>query len=428
MKKIFKKVIATVAAFAFAAAGLVAVPKTAKAAETEKEFVVVLSDATDIDNVYLDVNVEGGVVQKSPDFTFTSSATVTTDMGWGREMHAFTKSSSNPRVWTIKISSGDITGKYCNFQVLAVKGKKDMKASFKFFPQDHKDLFNAGGKMYFSMDTTKEWVTVAPSSTDPLAITAEEVIEKIGAIGTVKFPESVEAVNKAKNAIDSFTGDKATITNMNVYTAAVAKLAELKEASKGKVTIFVKDEAGWGKVGVHAWSGSTPFSTWPGKIATAVDGYNGWYAVEFDLTEVPASIKLTNGISGGKETNELANLVKGTYWVTVGADNKATLSTEAPEKAPTSIVTPGDGDNTTPGGDTTPGDNTPAGGDNTPAGGDNKPAGGDNKPAGGNTTPAGGNNGNVNAGDSMAVATAIIAAVAACGIVVVSFKKRRQDA
>lgn len=32
MKKIFKKVIATVAAFAFVAAGLVAAPKTAKAA------------------------------------------------------------------------------------------------------------------------------------------------------------------------------------------------------------------------------------------------------------------------------------------------------------------------------------------------------------------------------------------------------------
>lgn len=73
-------------------------------------------------------------------------------------------------------------------------------------------------------------------------------------------------------------------------------------------------------------------------------------------------------------------------------------------------------------------DNKPAGGDNTPAGGDNTPAGGDNTPAAGDNTPAGGNNGNVNAGDSMAVATAIIAAVAACGIVVVSFKKRRQDA
>ena len=34
MKKILKRVIATVAAFAFAAAGLVVAPKTAKAAET----------------------------------------------------------------------------------------------------------------------------------------------------------------------------------------------------------------------------------------------------------------------------------------------------------------------------------------------------------------------------------------------------------
>lgn len=383
MKKIFKKVIATVAAFAFAAAGLVAAPKTAKAAETEKELIVVLSDTTDIDNVYLDVDA------KSDDFTFTSSAASTEAMGWGRAMYTFTKSSSNPRVYSIKISSDDITDKYCNFQIIAVKGTNEMKANFKYYPQNSVDMFNAGGKIYFSMDTTvNSWPEGVPSSTDPLAITAAEVIGKINAIGTVKFPESIEAVNEAKTAIDSFTGNVADITNMDVYTAAVAKLAELKEASKGKVTIFVKDEAEWGKVGVHAWSGATPFSTWPGKIATAVDGYNGWYAVEFDLTEVPANIKLTNGVSGGKETNELANLVKGTYWVTVGADNKATLSTEAPEKAPTSIVTPGGGDN----------------------------------------TPAGGNNGNVNAGDSMAVATAIIAAVAACGIVVVSFKKRRQDA
>lgn len=48
-------------------------------------------------------------------------------------------------------------------------------------------------------------------------------------------------------------------------------------------------------------------------------------------------------------------------------------------------------------------------------------------PAGGDETPAGGNSGNVNAGDSMAVAAAVIAVVA-CGIVAVSFKKRRQDA
>ena len=65
----------------------------------------------------------------------------------------------------------------------------------------------------------------------------------------------------------------------------------------------------------------------------------------------------------------------------------------------------------------------------TPAGGDETPAGGETTPAGGNTnTPAGGNSGNVNAGDSMAVAAAVIAVVAACGIVAVSFKKRRQDA
>lgn len=404
MKKIFKKVVATVAALAFAVAGLVVAPKTAKAAETEKEFVVVLSDVTDIDNVYLDVD------NKSADFTFTSSASTTEDMGWGRAMYTFTKSSSNPKVWTIKISSDDITDKYCNFQVLAVKGTNDMKASFKYYPQDNADMFNAGGKMYFSMDTTATWVTVAPSSTDPLAITAAEVIEKINAIGTVKFPESIEAVNEAKTAIDSYTGNAADITNMDVYTAAVAKLAELKEANKGKVTIFVKDEAEWGKVGVHAWSGSTPFSTWPGKIATAVDGYNGWYVVEFDLTEVPASIKLTNGVSGGKESNELANLVKGTYWVVVDANNSATLSAEAPEGAPTSI-------------------NTPAGGETTPAGGETTPAGSNTTPAGGNTdAPAGGNGGNVNAGDSIAVAAAVIAVVAACGIVVVSFKKRRQDA
>lgn len=69
-------------------------------------------------------------------------------------------------------------------------------------------------------------------------------------------------------------------------------------------------------------------------------------------------------------------------------------------------------------------DNKPAE-DNKPAD-NNKPAE-DNKPAD-NNKPAGGNNGNVSAGDSMAVATAIIAAAAACGIVVVSFKKRRQDA
>lgn len=108
-----------------------------------------------------------------------------------------------------------------------------------------------------------------------------------------------------------------------------------------------------------------------------------------------------------------------------GLDAKQITAVEYAGPTVTPVV-----DNTPAGGDNKPagGDNKPAGGDNKPAGGDNTPAGGDNTPAGGNTTPAGGNNGNVNAGDSMAVATAIIAAVAACGIVVVSFKKRRQDA
>lgn len=47
MKKIFKKVIATVAAFAFAAAGLVAAPNTAKAAGTTvKVYVELPSDKT----------------------------------------------------------------------------------------------------------------------------------------------------------------------------------------------------------------------------------------------------------------------------------------------------------------------------------------------------------------------------------------------
>lgn len=40
MKKIFKKVIATVAAFAFVAAGLVAAPKTAKAAEQQLKYML----------------------------------------------------------------------------------------------------------------------------------------------------------------------------------------------------------------------------------------------------------------------------------------------------------------------------------------------------------------------------------------------------
>lgn len=173
--------------------------------------------------------------------------------------------------------------------------------------------------------------------------------------------------------------------------------------------------------------GSVPGLNWSGNIADGVMTKNadtGLY--EYKITSVKAGkfeYKILQDCDDKGWTyayGESGELGAGNAQLVVDVDNSEVLFTIDPATLEVKVTV------------TAP--STPAGDDETPAAGDETPAAGDETPAAGeDTTPADGNtenpsDGNVNAGDSMAVAAAVIAVVAACGIVVVSFKKRRQDA
>ena len=356
MKKIFKKVIATVAAFAFAAAGLVAVPKTAKAAGTTvKLYVELPSDKT---AGYYKGNIWGGTS------SVTTATTANKPTVWGAGTlavgDAVTEDSKNYAVFTIN-NAEEVQG----FQVVGYADGAD-NAEYQELAWNSEVVAQSNGKAYFNL-TSKKLFKDAAMTQEIAPLPVSDVLSIVGTITDTGFNLPGKAMTK--------NGDTYTITFQNV--------------AAGNYTYkFLQSAA------EYSWKYQI------GKNNSFGDNTDNFELVLDKASDVTFTVKVT--------------------YVTGGAGVDAKQITAVEYAGPT--VTPVN-DNTPAGGD-----NTPAGGDNTPAGGDNTPAGGNTTPAGGNTTPAGGNNGNVNAGDSMAVATAIIAAVAACGIVVVSFKKRRQDA
>lgn len=356
MKKILKRVIATVAAFAFAAAGLVVAPKTAKAAGTTVKVYVELTSGKTAE--YYKGNVWGGTA------SVATAATAAKPTDWGTGTlpvgDAVTEGGKNYAVFTIN-NADEVQG----FQVVGY-GDGAAKEEYQELAWNSEVVAQSNGKAYFDLTSKKLFKDAAMTQEiAPLPVT--DVLSVVGTITDTGFDLPGKAMTK--------NGDTYTITFKNV--------------AAGSYTYkFLQSSA------EYSWKYQI------GKDNSFGDNTANFELVLDEVSDVTFTVEVTD-VTGG-----------------AGLDAKQITAVEY--AGPT--VTPVN--NTTPGG----GDNTPAGGDNTPAGGDNTPAGGDNTPAGGNTTPAGGNNGNVNAGDSMAVATAIIAAVAACGIVVVSFKKRRQDA
>ena len=363
MKKIFKKVIATVAAFAFAAAGLVAAPKTAKAAGTTGKVYVELTSGKTAE--YYKGNVWGGTA------SVATAATAAKPTGWGAGTlpvgDAVTEDGKNYAVFTIN-NADEVQG----FQVVGYGDGAD-NAEYQELAWNSEVVAQSNGKAYFNL-TSKKLFKDAAMTQEIAPLPVSDVLSIVGTITDTGFDLPGKAMTK--------NDDTYTITFKNV--------------AAGSYTYkFLQSAA------EYSW-----------KYQIGKDNSFGDNTANFELvldkaSDVTFTVTVTD-VTGG-----------------AGLDAKQITAVEyaGPAVTPVNNNTPAGGDNTPAGGD-----NTPAGGDNTPAGGDNTPAGGDNTPAGGNTTPAGGNNGNVNAGDSMAVATAIIAAVAACGIVVVSFKKRRQDA
>lgn len=355
MKKILKKVIATVAAFAFAAAGLVVAPKTAKAAGTTVKVYVELTAGKTAE--YYKGNVWGGTA------SVATTATAAKPTGWGAGTlpvgDAVREDGKNYAVFTIN-NADEVQG----FQVVGYTDGAD-NAEYQELAWNSEVVAQSNGKAYFDLTSKKLFKDAAMTQEiAPLPVT--DVLSVVGTITDTGFDLPGKTMTK--------NDDTYTITFKNV--------------AAGSYTYkFLQSAA------EYSWKYQI------GKDNSFGDNTANFELVLDEVSDVTFTVKVTD-VTGG-----------------AGLDAKQITAVEyaGPTVTPVKDNKPAE-------------DNKPAGGDNTPAGGDNTPAGGDNTPAAGDNTPAGGNNGNVNAGDSMAVATAIIAAVAACGIVVVSFKKRRQDA
>ena len=323
MKKIFKKVVATVAALAFAVAGLVVAPKTAKAAVPTGDKIFVAGEY----------------------------------QGWNENdtTNFLTKQADGTYEGTITIPEG-VTK--TDLQLLVTSGSWD-KADAKL-DNENADVLNQNNIGLTGAAGTLELV-YNPTT---LVLTVEGSVRK-----QITLDEEFNIFGDLPGL--NFSGDIAD----GVMTKNAEGLYEYKVTAP--------------KAGKYQF-----------KILQDCDGY-GW------TNAYGENGKLT-GMDNGSVTVDVANSE-----VVITID-PATKDVKVTVTAPS---TPAAGEETTPA----------AGEETTPAAGDKTPA------AGEETTPAAGNtekpsDGNVNAGDSMAVAAAVIAVVAACGIVLVSFKKRRQDA
>ena len=330
MKKILKRVIATVAAFAFAAAGLVVAPKTAKAAGTTVKVYVELTSGKTAE--YYKGNVWGGTA------SVATAATAAKPTKWGTGTlpvgDAVTEGGKNYAVFTIN-NADEVQG----FQVVGYADGTAV-AEYQEDAWNSEVVAQSNGKAYFDLTSKKLFKDAAMTQEiAPLPVT--DVLSVVGTITDTGFDLPGKAMTK--------NGDTYTITFKNV--------------AAGSYTYkFLQSSA------EYSWKYQI------GKDNSFGDNTANFELVLDEVSDVTFTVKVTD---------------------VTGLDAKQITAVEYAGPTVTPVK-------------------------------DNKPAE-DNKPADDNK-PAGGNNGNVSAGDSMAVATAIIAAAAACGIVVVSFKKRRQDA
>lgn len=184
---------------------------------------------------------------------------------------------------------------------------------------------------------------------DPNAITAEQVIAKIDAIGTVELTEACKkAIEDADAMYNSFTGNKANVTNYDKLTAAKTEFDNLMKAGAGKLTIHIKN-AGWDKVNMYTYdvtnTSKENLGGWPGTTLTEDTEHAGWYTGTVD---VQGCVNVSINANGStKQLSDIKYLGAGEYWVVIEAkDGQQYDGYTISDEEPTGWTT------TTPGGNT----------------------------------------------------------------------------
>lgn len=323
MKKSILKVLASMLVLAMAITTVVIPNVTAKASE-QTEIILVLSEATD--NTVL-LNIGDHTATLTPDATKDTTSLPT----WGGDFYPFTKDSSNPKVYRITVNGTIGADEYSNIQfVFAQQGK-----GVKYYPQHDRDTWNNNDKLYFQIDTSNiSWQELVPSTTDPLAATASDVMAKIDAIGTVELSDACKAkIETARGAVDTYSGNASDITNIATLTAAEAEWNRLTTAAAGELVLHVKTS--WTNPKLYGWDGAS-LGAWPGTAIPADENNAGWYTITTTLT-APGSLIINDG--AGNQASDWKYVSSGEIWVTMDGTNYTTSKT-APEGWSTGAQTP----------------------------------------------------------------------------------------
>lgn len=380
MRKIFKKIVTVVAAAAMMVGTIAGMPTTeANAATATTEINLYLSDVTGIEKVFLMFNDASGAAGNT---NITCSASTAEIPGYGgAQGYILTNDSNNNKLYKITLSGDVKADQWCNMQFCfsgATATKAGAKVNLSTYSGsdqamiDASGIFNDNSKVYLSvnMDNASSYpqLQASLSATDPTAITATQVAEKITAIGTVTYTaESLAKIEAAETAFASYTGSNSDISNYATLTAARERYNQLKAAAAGDLVIYTQNAQNWAKMNLYSWNGSTQFfGAWPGTAMTACTKNNGWFSAKFSIS-APANIIFNDG--DGKQTSDITDVTAGTYWYVINDDGTATVSTTAPagwvDEAAANIEKVEDTTGNTTTAPST-GDTTPSTGDTTP--------------------------------------------------------------
>lgn len=329
MKKSLLKVLASMLVLAMAITTVVIPNVTAKAAD-ETELVIVLpDDETRVAKVLLDFDWNGaGLV---------AHGTADSSVGWGRDMYTFTKDAS-ANIYRISLTGTvdavNNSSLGATIQFLFIDSTGSMIEAVKFplwdTKADNVNAYKNNNALYFTVTVSgsASWAEVTPSTQDPTAASAADVMAVIDEIGTVELSDTCKGkIEAAKAAYSTYTGNASDITNASKLTDAEAEWNRLLAAGAGKITLYVKNNAGWDKVALYGYDGAD-LGNWGGTLLTADENNEGWLTITTTLTQAASLIFNNNG--AGKQSPDWKYATAGTYWVTIAEDNTYTTSKTAP--------------------------------------------------------------------------------------------------
>lgn len=133
----------------------------------------------------------------------------------------------------------------------------------------------------------------------------------------------------------NLTLDKANayFTKNSAYASFAAAEAEVPPAN---TVLYFYNADGWSEVRVHSWIDGAGDLTggWPGKVATAVDGHEGWVSYEFDRKVDEEGFKVIFHNNSGTQTANLDVIGENIYFINAQT-NYAYASFAAAEAAVT---------------------------------------------------------------------------------------------